>query len=71
MNIVVSLVRAYSDGMPVSLTLPIGSTVGNAAANAGAPSGCRFSVNGQSAEGSTTLGEGDTIIASKGKVDAG
>jgi len=71
MEISVLVICGWSDGASRPMTFPAGTTVSSAASQAGAPSGCTFSVNGVTVSGNQTLGNGDTLIASKGKVDAG
>lgn len=71
MNVNISVVLAFSSGTQKTLSLPSGSTVGTAAANVAAPSGCTYRLNGQSVTGETRLGEGDMLVISQGKAAAG
>ena len=71
MNISVTVIKAFSTGSSDPITLSSGSTCGDLASRVGAPAGCVFRVNGK-AEGATArLGEGDVVIISMGKNDAG
>ena len=71
MNINVTVIKAFSDGSSRSVSLPYGATCGSLGATVGAPSGAVYRSNGQSADTSTKLGEGDVVIISMGKADAG
>lgn len=71
MNFSVTAVKAFSDGNSVPVNLPAGATCGTLASYVGAPSGAVFRVNGAAATSTTPVGEGDVIIISMGKADAG
>ena len=71
MNVNISVVLAFSTGTQKTLSLPAGSTVGVAATQVGAPSGCTYRLNGITASAETKLGEGDMLVISQGKAAAG
>jgi hypothetical protein len=71
MNITVTVIKAFSSGASDPVSLPSGSTCGNLASRVGAPSGCVFRVNGKAETADGRLGEGDVVIISLGKNDAG
>lgn len=69
--ITVNVILAFSSGDSVQVALPIGSIVREAASRVSAPSASQYRVNGSPANASTALGNGDTLLISAGKVDAG
>lgn len=71
MGINVTAVKAFSDGNSVSVNLPYGSTCGDLASRVGAPSSAVYRINGAAATATSPVGEGDIIIISMGKADAG
>jgi len=71
LNITVNVIKAFSDGNQVSVTLSHGSTAGAAGSRVGAPSGSVYRVNGMQANTETPLGDGDILTVSLGKVDVG
>lgn len=71
MNLTVTVVKAFSNGDSVPVNVPYGSTCGTVASYVGAPSGAVFRVNGAGASSTSPVGEGDVIIISMGKADAG
>ena len=71
MNVNVTVIKAFSDGSSRAVSLPWGSTCGALGSSVGAPSGAVYRSNGQVADASTKLGEGDVVIISMGKADAG
>lgn len=71
MNVTVNVIRAWSNGDTVPVTVPYGSTVGTVASQVGAPAGAVYRSNGQQADANTRVGEGDMITISLGKAAAG
>ena len=67
----ITVIKAWSSGESVPVTVGPGSTVGAAASQVGAPSGAKYTLNGSLAKAETAVGNGDTLVISLGKVDAG
>ena len=71
MNITITVHKVFSTGDSPEISLAAGSTVGDAAARVGAPTGSVFRLNGRPATLTDKLGEGDALTISQGKNDAG
>lgn len=67
----VTIIKAFSDASQETITLASGSTVGAAASRVGAPSGCTYMRGGSKVSSTEQLGNGDQLVITRGKVDAG
>lgn len=70
--ITVNVVTAFSTGDSVSVSVPAGSTVRDVASRVSAPASSQYRLMGSGPVQPThVLGNGDTLVISSGKVDAG
>lgn len=67
----VTVILAFSSGEATSIEVPHGSTVGDVAARVGAPSAAQYRLNGSPSNRTSPVGNGDQLLISAGKVDAG
>lgn len=71
MSIRVNVTPVFSTGIPQVVELPDGARVSDAGKAVGAPSGAMYRVNGEPKTLSDTLGNGDNVMVTQVKFDAG